>query len=220
MPIAKAARPRPVIVYIHGGAYSSGSGSSPLYDGSTLCRRGDVVVVTVNHRLSRFGYLYLPGFPDSGNAGMLDLVLALRWVRDNIASFGGDPDCVTLLGQSGGGAKIATLMAVPAASGLFHRAATMSGQQLTAWVRCMRQAARGRSSTKLGVPSDRAATLASLPAADLLRAPTRAPWILTLAAAVSTWDRCSTSARSRVIRSIRMRRQSALHPHDDRQYPR
>ena len=131
-PIAKAAKPRPVIVYIHGGAYSSGSGSSPLYDGATLCRRGDVVVVTVNHRLSLFGYLYLPGFPDSGNAGMLDLVLALRWVRDNIASFGGDPDCVTLLGQSGGGAKIATLMAVPAASGLFHRAATMSGQQLTA----------------------------------------------------------------------------------------
>ncbi len=89
-------------------------------------------MVTLNHRLSLFGYLYLPGFPDSGNAGMLDLVLALRWVRDNIAAFGGDPGCVTLLGQSGGGAKIATLMAMPAAAGLFHRAATMSGQQLTA----------------------------------------------------------------------------------------
>jgi para-nitrobenzyl esterase len=169
-PIAKAARPRPVIVYIHGGAYSSGSGSSPLYDGSTLCRRGDVVVVTINHRLSLFGYLYLPGFPDSGNAGMLDLVLALRWVRDNIASFGGDPDCVTLLGQSGGGAKIATLMAVPAASGLFHRAVTMSGQQLTA-SGPLHAAGRTRVLLdKLGVPSDRTATLAVLPAAELLRA--------------------------------------------------
>ena len=93
-----------------------------------------MVVVTLNHRLSLFGYLYLPASPDFRirNAGTLDLVLALRWVRDNIAAFGGDPGCVTLLGQSGGGAKIATLMAVPAAAGLFHRAVTMSGQQLTA----------------------------------------------------------------------------------------
>jgi para-nitrobenzyl esterase len=169
-PAANAARPRPVIVYIHGGAYSSGSGSSALYDGSTLCRRGDVVVVTVNHRLSLFGYLYLPGFPDSGNAGTLDLVLALRWVRDNIAAFGGDPGCVTLLGQSGGGAKIATLMAVPAASGLFHRAATMSGQQLTA-SGPLHAAGRTRVLLdKLGIAAEHAGTLASLPAADLLRA--------------------------------------------------
>jgi len=128
---------RPVMFYIHGGAYNNGSGSSPLYDGVRLCRRGDVVVVTVNHRLNAFGYLYLARhggepFGDSGNAGQLDLVLALRWVRDNIAGFGGDPDNVTVFGQSGGGAKIATLMAMPAAAGLFHRAATMSGQQVTA----------------------------------------------------------------------------------------
>ena len=169
-PRAKAAHPRPVIVYIHGGAYSSGSGSSPLYDGSALCRQGDVVVVTLNHRLSLFGYLYLPGFPDSGNAGMLDLVLALRWVRDNITAFGGDPGCVTLLGQSGGGAKIATLMAIPAAAGLFHRAATMSGQQLTA-SGPQHAAARTRMLLdKLGVPVERVATLAELPPADLLRA--------------------------------------------------
>ena len=169
-PLAKAARPRPVIVYIHGGAYSSGSGSSPLYDGATLCRRGDVVVVTVNHRLSLFGYLYLPGFPDSGNAGMLDLVLALRWVRDNIAAFGGDPGCITLLGQSGGGAKIATLMAMPAAAGLFHRAATMSGQQLTA-SGPLHAAGRARVLLdKLGIPVERAATLATVPAVDLLKA--------------------------------------------------
>jgi len=169
-PLAKPAHTRPVIVYIHGGAYSSGSGASPLYDGANLCRRGDVVVVTINHRLSLFGYLYLPGFPDSGNAGMLDLVLALRWVRDNIAAFGGDPGCVTLLGQSGGGAKIATLMAMPAADGLFHRAATLSGQQLTA-TGPLHAAGRARVLLdKLGVSPERAATLTSLPAADLLRA--------------------------------------------------
>jgi para-nitrobenzyl esterase len=169
-PLAKPAHPRPVIVYIHGGAYSSGSGSSSLYDGTALCQRGDAVVVSVNHRLSLFGYLYLPGFPDSGNAGMLDLALALRWVRDNVAAFGGDPGCVTLLGQSGGGAKIATLMAMPAAAGLFHRAATMSGQQLTA-SGPLHAAGRTRALLdKLGVPIERAATLASLPADDLLRA--------------------------------------------------
>lgn len=128
---------RPVMVYIHGGAYNGGSGANPWYEGTRLARRGDVVVVTVNHRLNAFGYLYLarlfndPSVADSGNAGQLDLVLALRWVRDNIAAFGGDPDRVMLFGQSGGGAKIATLMGMPAAKGLFHRAATMSGQQVT-----------------------------------------------------------------------------------------
>lgn len=127
---------RPVIVYVHGGAYSTGSGSSPLTNGARLAARGDVVVVTVNHRLGPLGYVSLarlaPGFEDSGNLGQLDLVLALEWVRDNIAAFGGDPGCVTLVGQSGGGAKIATLMAMPGAAGLFHRAVTMSGQQVTA----------------------------------------------------------------------------------------
>lgn len=127
---------RPVLVYIHGGAYATGSGSSPLTDGSRLAARQDVVVVTVNHRLGPLGYAYLarlaPGFEDSGNLGQLDLILALQWVRDNIAAFGGDPGCVTVFGQSGGGAKIATLMGAPAAEGLFHRALTMSGQQVTA----------------------------------------------------------------------------------------
>jgi len=133
---APGAGRRPVIVYIHGGAYATGSGSSPLTDGARLAARGDVVVVTVNHRLGPLGYASLArlarGFEDSGNLGQLDLVLALEWVRDNIAAFGGDPACVTVVGQSGGGAKIATLMAMPAAAGLFHRAVTMSGQQVTA----------------------------------------------------------------------------------------
>ena len=127
---------KPVMVYIHGGAYANGSVTDPLNDGSVLAARGDVVVVTVNHRLNALGYLYLarldPRFPDSGNAGQLDLLLALKWVRDNIAAFGGDPSRVMVFGQSGGGAKIATMMGMPAAAGLFHRAATMSGQQVTA----------------------------------------------------------------------------------------
>lgn len=128
---------RPVMVYFHGGAYASGSGASPLYDGASLAARGDVVVVTVNHRLNAFGFLSLPivtggAFPDSGNAGMWDLVLALHWVRDNAAAFGGDARRVMVFGQSGGGAKIATLMAAPAARDLFHAAVTMSGQQVTA----------------------------------------------------------------------------------------
>lgn len=128
---------RPVMFYIHGGAYSSGSGSADIYDGVNLCKRGNVVVVTINHRLNAFGYLSLgmfgdPEFADSGNAGQLDLILALEWVRDNIEEFGGDTNTVMVFGQSGGGAKIATMMAMPAAKGLFHRATTMSGQQVTA----------------------------------------------------------------------------------------
>jgi para-nitrobenzyl esterase len=169
-PRSKAARPRPVIVYIHGGAYSSGSGSSPLYDGTTLCREGGVVVVTVNHRLNLFGHLYLPAYPDSGNAGMLDLVLALQWVRDNVAAFGGDPDCVTVMGQSGGGAKIATLMAMPAARGLFHRAVTMSGQQLTASGPLHAGHRAKLVLEELGLGADRAAQIARMPVADLQRA--------------------------------------------------
>lgn len=128
-------RKRPVLVYFHGGAYNNGSVNSALYDGKRLCHRGDVVVVTVNHRLNAFGFLYLAAldpkqYPDSGNVGMLDLVLALRWVRENISEFGGDPSRVLIFGQSGGGAKCATLMAIPLAHGLFHRVMTMSGQQV------------------------------------------------------------------------------------------
>ncbi len=135
-PALRDGHKRPVLVYFHGGAYNNGSVNEDLYDGVHLCQRGDVVVVTVNHRLNIFGYLYLgelggPEYADSGNAGQLDLVLALQWVHDNIVEFGGDPGCVTIFGQSGGGAKCATLMAMPAARGLFQRVWTMSGQQVT-----------------------------------------------------------------------------------------
>jgi para-nitrobenzyl esterase len=166
---------RPVMVYIHGGAYTTGSGSSPLYDGVNLCRRGDVVVVTLNHRLGALGYLYLAriggaGLADSGNAGMLDMVLALKWVRENIETFGGDPDNVTVFGQSGGGAKIATLMAMPSASGLFQRAATMSGQQLTA-SGPLNATARARAYLDaLKLKPERVDDLRSLPADALIAA--------------------------------------------------
>lgn len=155
---------RPVMVYIHGGAYANGSGSAPLYDGARLARRGDVVVITLNHRLNLFGYLYLARlagaadarFADSGNAGQLDLILALRWVRDNVAAFGGDPGNVMLFGQSGGGAKIATLMAMPAAHGLFHKVATMSGQQVTAGGPRNATARARAVLEKIGLSADRA----------------------------------------------------------------
>ena len=126
---------RPVMVYLHGGAHAHGSGSDPLYDGGNLVRRGDVVVVTLNHRLAGLGYAYLArlgGPAVSGNVGNLDIILALQWVRDNIAGFGGDPARVMLFGQSGGGAKVVTLMAMEQARPLFHSAATMSGQHVTA----------------------------------------------------------------------------------------
>ena len=164
---------RPVMCYIHGGAYNNGSGSSPLYDGVRLCRRGDVVVVSINHRLNAFGYLYLARFggaevADSGNAGQLDLVLALQWVRDNIAEFGGDPNKVMVFGQSGGGAKIATLMATPAAAGLFHRAATMSGQQVTASGPLNATLRTRALLDALKLPPERAAEIRQLPAERLV----------------------------------------------------
>jgi len=123
---------RPVMVYIHGGGYITGGGGGAVLDGSNLAKFGDVVVVTVNHRLNIFGYTHLAHldadrFGDAANAGQLDLVAALSWVQRNISAFGGDPGNVTLFGQSGGGSKIMVLMAMPAAKGLFHRAINMSG---------------------------------------------------------------------------------------------
>lgn len=124
---------RPIMVWLHGGGYVTGSGSSHGYDGSRLAERGDVVVVTVNHRLNGFGYSYLggltddPKFADSGNLGSLDMVKALQWVRDNAEAIGGDAGNVTIFGESGGAAKVATLMAMLDAKGLFHRAIAQSG---------------------------------------------------------------------------------------------
>jgi para-nitrobenzyl esterase len=127
---------RPVMVWLHGGGFVAGSGQElRSYDGENLARRGDVVVVSLNHRLGALGYLDLSTlggeqFATSGNVGMLDIVAALEWVRDNISAFGGDPSRVTIFGQSGGGGKVAALMAMPAAKWLFHRAIVQSGSML------------------------------------------------------------------------------------------
>jgi para-nitrobenzyl esterase len=123
---------RPVLFWLHGGGFIGGSGDWGWSDGASLARQHDVVVVSINHRLNIFGFLYLaefggPKYADSGNVGMFDTVAALEWVRGNIAAFGGDPNNVTIFGQSGGGAKVNTLMAMPAARGLFHKAFNMSG---------------------------------------------------------------------------------------------
>ncbi len=161
------------MVWLHGGDFSSLSGSRNVFDGTRLARKGDVVVVTLNHRLNVFGYLQLaqlvPAYPDAGNAGMLDIVAALNWVRDNIAEFGGDPGNVTIFGQSGGGAKVSTLMAMPAATGLFHKAIVQSGSY---YLQAM-SAAEGTQQTialldALGLKPGDASKLAELPAAQLV----------------------------------------------------
>lgn len=122
---------RPVMVWLHGGGFSSGSGNEQGYDGANLSRSGDVVVVTVNHRLNLFGHLDLSSYGEkyrySGNVGVMDIIAALEWVRDNIEDFGGDPGNVTVFGQSGGGAKVLALMTSPYAKGLFHKGIVQSG---------------------------------------------------------------------------------------------
>ena len=164
---------RPVMVWLHGGGFSSGSGSSPTYDGVNLCRGGDVVVVTINHRLNVFGSLYLAGlagndFEASGCVGMLDIVAALEWVRDNIRRFGGDPGTVTIFGESGGGRKVSTLLAMPAATGLFHRAIIESGAVLR--LRSREDATREAELVlaELGLTSRQVRDLQRVPTARLL----------------------------------------------------
>jgi len=126
---------RPVMVYLHGGGYSTGSAGSTSQDGGRMAAVHDVVVVAPNHRLGLLGFLWLgdelgEAYASSGNQGMLDMIAALRWVRDNIANFGGDPGNVTIFGESGGGAKVGTLLGMPEAKGLFHKAGIQSGAQL------------------------------------------------------------------------------------------
>ena len=126
---------RPVMLWIHGGGYAEGTGGQTYTNGAALAKRGDAVVITINHRLNVVGYLHLADiagekYAGSGVAGMLDIVLALEWVRDNIEAFGGDASKVMIFGESGGGAKVSTLLAMPSAKGLFNRAVVQSGPGL------------------------------------------------------------------------------------------
>jgi para-nitrobenzyl esterase len=167
---------RPVMIWLHGGGFTAGSAGWPVYDGAALARNGDVVVVSINHRLNVFGYLYLgelagPEFLQSGNAGMLDIMLAIWWVRDNIAHFGGDAGNVTVFGESGGGLKVSTLLAMRSARGLVHKAIIQSGPG----VRCLsREAATENARAVLAeagisLPGD-LDKLRALPAAALVEA--------------------------------------------------
>jgi para-nitrobenzyl esterase len=129
---------RPVMLWIHGGGFTSGNSiEHPEYHGENLSRRGDIVFCSLNHRLGPLGFANFAGvgsekYAASGNVGMLDIVAALEWIRDNISNFGGDPDNVTIMGQSGGGAKVCTLASMPSAKGLFHKAVALSGTSLNA----------------------------------------------------------------------------------------
>jgi para-nitrobenzyl esterase len=130
-----AGRRLPVMLWLHGGGFASGNGSYSIYDGTNLAKKRCVVTVTINHRLNSFGFLHLPEiggakFAQASNVGMLDAIAALQWVHDNIANFGGDPNNVTIYGQSGGAGKVSTLLAMPGAKGLFHRAIIQSGSNL------------------------------------------------------------------------------------------
>jgi para-nitrobenzyl esterase len=169
------AKKRPVMVWLHGGGFSSGSASPLLYDGTNLAQRGDVVMVGINHRLNVFGYTHFGDFgrqeyAHSGNAGQLDIIAALEWIRDNIDRFGGDPKRVMIFGESGGGAKVSMLLASPPAKGLFHRAVIESGPGI-------KVAERGRATkaselllSKLGLDSKRLPEIQKLPTDKILAA--------------------------------------------------
>jgi para-nitrobenzyl esterase len=160
---------RPVMVWLHGGGFSGGSGNWLLYDGTNLARKEDVVVVSVNHRLNLFGFLHLADlgagdkYSQASNAGMLDVVAALSWVRENIAQFGGNPGNVTVFGQSGGGGKVTTLMAMPSAKGLFHRAIAQSGSALRGTTREAATKAAEQFLAKLGLKANQLDELQRMP---------------------------------------------------------
>ena len=169
---------RAVLVSFHGGGFATGSGNGPGYDGAQLARFGDVVVVTVNHRLASFGYLHLadsgapPEFAQAGVVGMMDLVASLQWVRDNIANFGGDPSRVMIFGQSGGGAKTSTMLAMPSGKGLYHSAAVQSGSTIRLATR--EQAAKSAEALlgKLGISKGNIADIQKVSWQQILEAQT------------------------------------------------
>ncbi|QKT14041.1 carboxylesterase/lipase family protein [Rhodococcus sp. W8901] len=189
--------PRPVMVWIHGGAYCLGSSAQPIYDGRLLAERGDVVLVTFNYRLGTLGFLDLSSFttPErtfESNLGLRDQIAALEWVRDNIQAFGGDPGEVTLFGESSGGGSITTLMTVPRAEGLFHRAIAQSPPSTSVYGAERAASVAARFLEILDLPAERVAELCDMPferlvkAGDLLvnEVPTKVPGTLAMAPVV------------------------------------
>ncbi|MCG2459165.1 carboxylesterase/lipase family protein [Flavobacteriaceae bacterium F89] len=171
---------RPVLFWIHGGGFTAGSSHElPSYDGENLSKKGDVVVVSINHRLNVLGFLDLSAYGEkykhSANNSILDLVVALEWVRDNISNFGGDPDNVTIFGQSGGGAKVNTLMAMPKAKGLFHKAINQSGSFRSGVLEKEdTQAITTETLSILGIDASQVDKLQDIPFSDLADASSKA----------------------------------------------
>lgn len=166
---------RPVMVWLHGGGYAAGSGQElPSYDGTNLAKKGDVVVVTLNHRLNVLGFLDLSAYGEkytqSGNAGLLDIVAALEWIKSNIGNFGGDENNVTIFGQSGGGGKVSTLLATPSAKGLFHKAIVQSGSMLRTMDQKYSRRIASSLMDELGLNASQIGMLDSIPYEKLLAA--------------------------------------------------
>lgn len=164
---------RPVLVWLHGRGFAQGAGSETMYNGAAMAKRGNAVVVTINHRLNVFGYLHLAdiageAYAGSGVAGMLDAVLALKWVRDNIGAFGGDASRVTIFGESGGGRKVSIMMAMPAAKGLFHRAIIQSSPGLRGVDHKVATDLAERLLAKLGIKTNEIDKLQKVPTQQLL----------------------------------------------------
>jgi len=163
---------RPVMVWLHGGGFASGSGAYTIYSGRELARKHDAVSISVNHRLNIFGFLYLAEFggkwAEASNVGMLDVVAVLEWVRDNVANFGGDPNNVTIFGQSGGAGKVSTLMAMPSAKGLFHRAIAQSGAAVTSTQKAQAVRTTEQVLQRLKISSSELDKLQSVPMQELI----------------------------------------------------
>jgi len=169
---------RPVMFWIHGGGFIGGSSSSELYDGAQLAKKGDVVIVSINYRLGPLGFMYfkdMPGGKDNfdSNLGIKDQVAALKWVKENIAAFGGDPDAVTIFGESAGGISVETLMAIPAAQGLFKRAIAESGPANDVWSTKLATQVTTLYLKELGLTTEGLEKLRQLPTDTLVSAMTR-----------------------------------------------
>jgi para-nitrobenzyl esterase len=179
-PGIKDGKKRPVLFWIHGGGFANGNGiEHDGYNGENLARLGDAVFVSINHRLGPLGYCDLAGvggekFAASGNVGMLDIVQALEWVRDNVASFGGDPGNVTIMGQSGGGAKVITLTAMPSAKGLFHKAVVESGSALKMGEKVVSEKLGAYVLSEAGLAAGEIDKLQAMPWKEYLAAATKA----------------------------------------------